>query len=216
VLLTESVKHLFEVLYSFHVYGFLFLPFLFAVKPLTGRSIADRAVRYLAPYAVFYLVASVMFFVMYRRSNGLIAWAGDTLVGLVVASPKTVQKASGFQLFWFLPALFSLTVFRSLWVYLGKRTRVAVFVVFCVLQPAVGGDARPDEAVSADWGADCRACGPNGDAGGVGLVAFLCAAAGGRCGRVPAAVCGVGRDDAEAGRLGGYFHVQEPGCPAGS
>ncbi|MGE5611472.1 MAG: acyltransferase family protein [Bacillota bacterium] len=136
-LLTGNIRNLFDVLYSFHVYGFLLLPFLFAAKPLSGRSIADRAVRYLVPYAVFYMAASVLYLVMYRRADAISAWGWDVVAGLAVASPTMLQKASGFQLFWFLPTLFSLTLFWSVYSGLNTRARVAVFAVLCLLQPAV-------------------------------------------------------------------------------
>lgn len=103
---------LWPFLYNFHVYGFLLLPFLRASHPLRGRFVVDRAVRYLVPFAVFFTLSTIAFSVTQQLAptgDRLFVWAR----GLVIGSAWAVDASSGFRLFWFLPALFSLVVWRS-------------------------------------------------------------------------------------------------------
>lgn len=103
---------LWPFLYNFHVFCFLLLPFLYPPREIGVRFVADRAVRYLVPYAVFFTVSAVAFAVVEKRPiSG--TWILIYLEGLVVGSAAAVDAASGFRLYWFLPTLFSLVIARS-------------------------------------------------------------------------------------------------------
>jgi fucose 4-O-acetylase-like acetyltransferase len=137
-LLTSNIHGLFQCLYSFHIFGFLMLPFLFPTKPLSRRAIIDWAVRYLVPYVVFFLGAAVLYYVMFRRGHGLAPWAADVLIALPVASAMTLDAACGFQLYWFLPAFFTLTLFRSGLAGLSRGIAIAAILLICAAHLFIG------------------------------------------------------------------------------
>ncbi len=137
-LITIPFPGLFEVIYSFHVMGFLLLPFWFAVPPLSARLVRDRAVRYLAPHYAFYLFGCVLFAFLLARDpwwQRLAAIAS----GALVASADLVKAGSGLSLFWFLPALLTLTLLRS-----AMHTRARAAVVALALAGHLGAGALPE------------------------------------------------------------------------
>lgn len=142
-LITGAFPGLFQALYSFHVVAFLLLPFWFAVPPLSARLVRDRAVRYLVPHYTFYLPACALFaFTLANDSVGqrLVAVGMGALIG----SADTVKAGSGLSLFWFLPALLTLTLLRSWAARVGGSTIVlllatAVHLGAGMLPRAVGG-----------------------------------------------------------------------------
>ena len=130
---------LFLNLYSFHVLGFLFLPFIHPPKDLTWRNVRDYLVRYYVPFILFYVFACILYFMTFTRECSISAFLWKTLVSAIVASPELVKEMSGFQMFWFLPALFSLVVFRMAY---GARKGVSRYVllsVFILCHFFVGG-----------------------------------------------------------------------------
>lgn len=127
-LITGAFPGLFEALYSFHVVAFLLLPFWFPVPPLSGRLVKDRAVRYLVPHYVFYLLACVFFALTLADDS----W-GQRLfavgMGALVGSADTVKAGSGLSLFWFLPALLTLTLLRSWHARAGGGVSVLILAI---------------------------------------------------------------------------------------
>ncbi len=127
-LITGAFPGLFEALYSFHVLAFLLLPFWFPVPPLSGRLAGDRTVRYLVPHYAFYLLACVVF---------ALTLAGDApgqrvfaiAMGALIGSADTVKAGSGLSLFWFLPALLTLTLLRSWFARSGGATALLLLAL---------------------------------------------------------------------------------------
>lgn len=138
VLLTASIPGLFRTLYSFHIYAFLFLPFVFPAQPLSPRDAGDRAVRYLVPHTIFYLLAAASFTLLFRRDDPVGAVLSDVTVAWIVSSGREYKDACGYVMFWFLPALLSLVLVRSLWCRLPSGWRVALLAVLVLAHGFVG------------------------------------------------------------------------------
>jgi fucose 4-O-acetylase-like acetyltransferase len=138
IVVTSAVPGLFSALYSFHVYAFLFLPFVFPGEPLTRSMAADRMIRYLVPHTVFFGVAAVSFAVMFRRGDPLLAVGADVVVAWLVSSGRVYKEACGYILFWFLPALLSLVLVRGLWERASTPVRWAIVAGLIAVHGVVG------------------------------------------------------------------------------
>ena len=131
-----------RLLYGFHVIGFLLLPFLLPSRGGAGRSrpeprlLADRAVRYLAPYVAFVLVATVLYTLMFAREVPLTLVGWRTFIGLVTGSAEWLKAACGFALFWFLPTLWAQTVLRYGWQVAGEHKTLLLLII--VVHGSVG------------------------------------------------------------------------------
>lgn len=138
-LVTGAFPGTFEALYSFHVFGFLLLPFWFPVPPLSAALVRDRVVRYLVPHYAFYFAGAVVFALTLAR-DPLAYRVLAVLAGAVVGSADTVKAGSGLSLFWFLPALLTLTLLRSL---AARGVWQAVLIVALVAHLLVGALPEP-------------------------------------------------------------------------
>jgi len=146
-LLTSAVPYLDWVLYNFHVGAFLLLPFLFVADDFTWPSIRDKLVRYLWPYLIFVIGTFLIHYNMY--------WAGNisspviTLKvitnALIFSNALSLKAATGFALFWFLPALTSLLIIRSFVCSLQtKFALVAMVILMAALWLVFYSDIRVD------------------------------------------------------------------------
>lgn len=138
VLITSNIPHLFHVLYNFHVFGFLLLPFIRPRKEFSWSLLKDHAVRYGVPFLVFYLLTSILFFLIEVPHEQRVVWLGNFFVGLLTMGATAMDKASGFQLFWFLPAFFSLIVAISLYERCSYPWRYVALVIVFIAHSLVG------------------------------------------------------------------------------
>ena len=115
VTLTAALPGLSKFLYGFHVQSFFVLSAMLSKRRLSSDQLRDRAVRYFVPFLFFVTACSFLFFIIEEPQGGL-GWhrlrgyVGAILIGNAVRC----DAACGFQLYWFLPALFVFTVARSL------------------------------------------------------------------------------------------------------
>jgi fucose 4-O-acetylase-like acetyltransferase len=143
----------FNVLYNFHVACFLLLPFLFFGRSASEYQFKDRAVRYLVPHFVFFAFACAAYFALFVAKDGpsLVVWLQSVALAVLFSSEGTYRAASGFGLFWFLPALLSLVLLRSAWFRGGIGRRVAIIVAVVAVHMLLG--FLPDEFLRwLPWG----------------------------------------------------------------
>lgn len=112
-ILTNHIPTLFPTLYSFHVFAFFFLPFLRKASPFSLQTFSVGASRYLIPYLWFVLISGLLFWLIFRRADPINIVSADFISAIFIGSANLLDKATGFQLFWFLPAFFSLYCLRS-------------------------------------------------------------------------------------------------------
>lgn len=127
-----------RTLYAFHVYAFFFLPFLYPAKDFSLRDTADKAVRYLIPYFYFTTASAMLFFLMYRRNDFVLDFLREFFVALFVASSALLDVVTGFQLYWFLPALFFMFLLRSVLSRMPWSFGVVSFGALFFFHPVVG------------------------------------------------------------------------------
>ncbi|QDU70998.1 Acyltransferase family protein [Mucisphaera calidilacus] len=112
-LFSSQIPGLFKALYAFHVHAFFILAFAFPTKPISLAFLRDRCTRYLIPYVCWTLLAAVIFFIIEKRMADPLGWFTHLLFGLSFGTAGMLNHACGFQLYWFLPALLTLTIFRA-------------------------------------------------------------------------------------------------------
>lgn len=137
----ESVAFCFpwlrQLLFYFHVQCFFLLASLLDRKPFTWGLMRDRAVRYLVPQVAFVFIGWLAYAVVCNHGS----LTGDSWrqLGLACAweSPASLSAATGLKMLWFLPALFALTVLRSI----GVRWRQAgaLLTIAAIVWMVVGG-----------------------------------------------------------------------------
>ena len=110
---------------TFHVAGFLLLPFLARPKPLSWPMLRDHAVRYLVPFLFAVLAYSLVFEVAVARLP-VAQWLGADAAALVFADPWSLHDATGFIMLWFLPALLSTVVLLALFNSVSGMWRLAL------------------------------------------------------------------------------------------
>lgn len=124
---------LFPVLYRFHVVSFLLLPFLLGRAKWQTRWLADRAVRYLVPYAMWVVATAIVFDLTVGAGVAPLELVRRTSWGLWTGNALDLKAATGFQLYWFLPALFTVTLLRAVLTRLpGRWLPVAAAVAWAL------------------------------------------------------------------------------------
>lgn len=111
IVLTKNIEGLFGFLYSFHVFGFFFLPFIYVAKPFQVGKLVDYFVRYFVPYTWVGSFSAVIYF-FYSEFG----FFGGALIGFakgwVLGNAHALKTGTGFQFLWFLPTLFCVVVLR--------------------------------------------------------------------------------------------------------
>lgn len=131
------VPHLRNILYSFHIHCFLFIPFLFPPKIFSGRFCIDRGIRYMVPYTVFVLLCCVLYLIFYVSGDEIIKWLQQVLIGLVTGNAGPLKQACGFRLYWFLPTLLSLNILRGAYEACGNMHRTVLLFSLIILHPFI-------------------------------------------------------------------------------
>ncbi len=112
-------------LYSFHVYAFYYLPFLYDFRPtrlmpLIRKNLVRLYVPYTLVFALLFAIACV---------QGKMPGAEGTVLAYVCGSQMLLSKCFGFGSFlWFIPTMFSVLVWRWIYYRLDIRWRCVMLV----------------------------------------------------------------------------------------
>lgn len=118
-------KSIYSYLYTFHVYSFFILPFLYPVKRLTRTRFWDNFVRYYVPYTwAFALCLTINYFIVHQQINGF-----ETLRAYIVGYIGLLRETTGFSFLWFMPTAFALFVLREIYNHSGILIRVVLIVL---------------------------------------------------------------------------------------
>ncbi|MDD6482274.1 MAG: acyltransferase family protein [Lachnospiraceae bacterium] len=117
-------------LYTFHVYCFFILPFIYNRKPYTKGNIIKYAVRLLYPY--LWICALCAIINVYVLRNPFAGWY-ELLRAVLYGSELLLDNTIGFNFPWFLPAMFSLLLLKDVYYSNGKIVRVILVGIGIVL-----------------------------------------------------------------------------------
>lgn len=115
----------FRFLYSFHVYGFYFLPFLYGSTEMSfGAYVLKNIRRLFIPYTMmfFFLLFGVLLI------SPMASWE-TYCTAFVCGSQEAIRGAlncGGFL--WFIPTLFSLLLLKYLFYHVGRKMRLLMLV----------------------------------------------------------------------------------------
>lgn len=130
--------------FSFHVVGFMALPFLReTMRPFTGQF-AQYTFRLYYPFALVTCALALASYLV----NGMPASVQfqSTLLALYSGNWKVLDQVTGLGLLWFLPSLISLLFLRALIESLPRYAGAALLALACVAHFFVGYVKPPAQA----------------------------------------------------------------------
>ena len=130
-ILAPNGGQLFNYLYSFHIYGFFILPFLYNKRrPLDKNLFLNNFIRMWVPYIVFFLFCYFIYHLLLLK-NGVDFL--EIIYGIIIANEKTIKEITGFGFVWFLPAYFSMSLFMMLFEKTNKINYLIILFVGLLL-----------------------------------------------------------------------------------
>ena len=120
---------LFNYLYSFHIYGFFILPFLYNRKiSIEKKAILNGFIRLWAPYIIFFLLCYFIYHLVVIKDSIKMT---EILYGLISADKITLKDITGFTFIWFLPAYYTMMLVMML---LNKRNILnSIIILFLII-----------------------------------------------------------------------------------
>ncbi len=113
-------------LYSFHVYAFYYLPFLYDFKLMSWGNFFKKNLRRLyIPYTVFFILLLVLSFLQGHPLS-----INNILITYICGSQNLLVSNLGFGSFlWFIPTMLSVLFFRQIYYRLGYIGRNVLLVI---------------------------------------------------------------------------------------
>ncbi|MDE7160132.1 MAG: hypothetical protein K2O24_04735 [Muribaculaceae bacterium] len=113
-------------LYSFHVYAFYYLPFLYDFRKMAwGGFFRKNLVRLYVPYTVFFLLVCGVAFTQHHLPD-----LGTAIWTYICGSQYSLSRSFGFGSFlWFLPTMLSVLTYRQIYYRLGITGRSLMLVL---------------------------------------------------------------------------------------
>lgn len=113
-------------IYTFHIQAFFLLPFLYGSKHLSWERIKNYAVRLYWPYVLFASITFILYYCIFQKQGfDAIAYIKTIFIGEV----SIIREYTGVQIFWFLPAMFSLTIIKDLYYQSGKPLKCILLIL---------------------------------------------------------------------------------------
>ena len=126
------------IVYSFHVYAFLLLPFMFSRKQISRDNMLDLTARYLVPYFVIVFLFSILYGVLHSYSPQ--KWLWYYIRGVMTGNDVYLKASCGFYYFWFLPVIFVVNLLLQTYSLVripGKTLLLLLFISAHLLLPAM-------------------------------------------------------------------------------
>ena len=127
---TGSRTFFWHWLYTFHVYVFLILPFIYGYS---GKSVVNdlkhNLVKIGVPYCWFFLFSAIVFVTV---GGGKFDPLG-MLYAFFFGNEPLMDKYIGFNFMWFLPAMLALTTLKSVYYNSNKTIKIVIVSISIVL-----------------------------------------------------------------------------------
>lgn len=122
----------YQWLYTFHVYCFLILPFLYGSKDLGKQKIFNQIARIYVPYSWLFIGCTVILYLHSAQFNG---W--KILLAFLIGNEPLIKKAIGFNFPWFLPSIFATIILRDFFYSSKKTVRTILLTISTILWIAI-------------------------------------------------------------------------------
>jgi fucose 4-O-acetylase-like acetyltransferase len=132
-------------LYTFHVYAFFVLPFIYGYKrnPVStfpnkgqlidyrqvGNDLKRNLIQIGVPYCWFFVLAALVFVTV---GGGEIHFGG-MIYAFFFGTEPLLKKYIGFYVVWFLPSMLAVQTLKSVWYNSKKAVRICILVISIVL-----------------------------------------------------------------------------------
>lgn len=127
-------------LYTFHVYCFFLLPFMYNKLPYRRGNFRKYALRLLYPYV--WICAACMVLSLFVMGNPFPGWT-DLIQAVVCGSDKLLDETMGLNFPWFLPAMFSLLLLKDIYYSSRKHVRwMLLGIGFALWTVVLPGDVK--------------------------------------------------------------------------
>ncbi len=142
---TGSKTFFWQWLYTFHVYVFLILPFIYGYNKKSGVPKKQAAncvdihqvildlkhdlVKIVVPYCWFFLFSAIVFVTI----GGGRFYLKGMLYAFFFGNEPLMDKYIGFNFMWFLPAMLALTTLKSIYYNSNKTVKVVIISISIVL-----------------------------------------------------------------------------------
>ena len=117
-------------LYSFHVYCFFLLPFLYNIQALSRKRIISYAKRLLLPYTVLFVLLLFLYPLISRPYHFSIP---RILIAYFTGDQYWLMQTVGFRLLWFMPAMFSCIILRDIYYTQQKMSYALLILSLCFI-----------------------------------------------------------------------------------
>lgn len=114
-----------EYLYCFHIQAFFILPFLYNHKPLSKDRAKDYFIRLYWPY----LLLSIPLFIINSIINNNHCNIYDLILMWLTGNPELIKRCCGIQIFWFMPAMFALSIIKDLYYSSKPLLRIILLTI---------------------------------------------------------------------------------------
>lgn len=113
-------------LYSFHVYAFYYLPFLYDFKRVkVGQVLRRNFIRFYVPYTLIFALLLCI-----GHATGHLPSIKDTFIAFICGSQYMLYNTLGFGSFlWFIPTMFSVLLYRWIYYNIGIRWRYGLLTL---------------------------------------------------------------------------------------
>jgi fucose 4-O-acetylase-like acetyltransferase len=118
----------YSALYNFHVQAFLILPFIREKHVSVQRSVASSIWFYYKPFVIFVAVYFAAFCAYTYEDASPGDWMLRFLRAVTLANSVSLDQATGFELFWFLPTFILLMLVRRIWTGAEAASRLLILV----------------------------------------------------------------------------------------
>lgn len=142
---TGNKTFFWQWLYTFHVYVFLILPFIYGYNKKSGVpenqaskcfdihqiiiDIKHNLVKIGVPYCWFFLFSAIVFVTV---GGGRFDLKG-ILYAFFFGNEPLIDKFIGFNFMWFLPAMLALTILKSIYYNSNKTVKVVIISISIIL-----------------------------------------------------------------------------------
>lgn len=117
--------HIMEYLYNFHIQAFFLLPFLYGSNKLTKKKLSNYFMRLYWPYIILTFISYILYYICFTKGKPEII---GVIQMLITGDVQLIKHYCGVQIYWFLPAMFSLSYIKDIYYYSNRYVKYTLLI----------------------------------------------------------------------------------------